>query len=72
MRQHKFNNNQNVKMHVIVILIGNPLYFNWDTMSSRLYEMSDFHLQLFQNIQQLALTSKIYGSSFFVGIVVSA
>jgi hypothetical protein len=40
-------------------LIGNPLSFNWDsTMSITLNKMSDFHRQLFQKIQQLALISK--------------
>ena len=39
-------------------LIGSPLYFNWDTMSITLNKMSDFHRQLFQKIQQLALISK--------------
>ena len=62
-RQHRDNNNQNVKMHVIVTLIGNPLFFNSDTMSNTLlYKMSDFHRQLFQNIKQgttIALTSKL-------------
>ena len=70
--QYRYNNNQNFNMHVIVTLIGNPLSFNWDAMSSTLYKMSDFHKQLFQNIQQFVLTSNIYGSSFFARIVVSA
>jgi hypothetical protein len=37
-------------------LIGNPLCFN--TMSITLNKMSDFHRQLFQKVQQLALISK--------------
>ena len=61
--KHRDNNNQNVNMHVIVTLIGNPLFFNSDTMSNTLlYKMSDFHRQLFQNIKQgttIALTSKL-------------
>ena len=61
--QHIDNNNQNVNMHAIVTLIGSLLCFNSDTMSSTLYKMFGFerHL-LIQNIQQLALSSKIYGS----------
>ena len=46
-------------MHVIVPLIGNPMSFNSDTMSCTLFKMSDIQRQLFQNLQQLALTSKI-------------
>ena len=39
-------------------LIGNPLSLNWDTMSVTLNKMFDFHRQLFQKIQKLALISK--------------
>ena len=70
--QYKVHNIQNVNMNAIVTLIGNTLSFKLDTMSSTLYKMSNFHRQLFQNIQHLALTSKIYGSSFFTRTVVSA
>ena len=45
-------------MYIIVTLIGNLMSLNWDTIFNTLYKMSDFHGQLFQNIQQLALTSK--------------
>jgi hypothetical protein len=39
-------------------LIDNPLSFTWDTMSITLNKLFDFHIQLFQKIQQLALISK--------------
>ena len=70
--QHKIHNNQNVNMHIIVTLIGN-LSFDWETVSSKLFiKMSNFHRQIFQNKQQLELTPKIYGSSFFVGTIIGA
>ena len=44
-------------MHVIVTLIGNLHFFNLDSMSNTLlYKMSNFHRQLFQNIQQATTT----------------
>ena len=43
--------------YVIVTIIGNPMSFSCDTMSSISYIMSDFHRQLFSKIQLLALTS---------------
>ena len=73
--QHRYNNNQNVNMHVIVTLIVNPLFFNSYNMSSTLlYKMSDFHRQLFENTQQTTTTCiniKVkYESSFFAGTVI--
>ena len=44
-------------MHVIVTLIGNPFFFNSDSMSNTLlYKMFDFHGHIFQNIQQATTT----------------
>ena len=40
------------------IVICNPLSFNWDNISITLNKMFDFHIQLFQKIQQVALISK--------------
>ena len=55
--QNRDNNNQNVNMHVIATLIGNPFFFNSDSMSTTLlYKMFDFQKQLFQNIQQVTAT----------------
>ena len=75
--QHRDNNNQNVNMNVIVTLIGNPLFFNSDNMSSTLlYKMSDFHRKLFQNIQQDTTTCiniKIkYGLTIFPKTTIDA
>ena len=41
------------------IVIGIPLYFNWDTMSITLNKMSDF-TEIFQKIKCLALISKLH------------
>ena len=54
-------------------LIGNPLSFNWDTMSITLNKMSNFHKQLFQkNTIASCIDIQIYWSSFFIGTNVSA
>ena len=63
-RKHRDNNNQNVNMHVIVTLIGNPLFLNLDSMSSTLLDkMFDFHkksyFKIYNKLQQLPLTSKL-------------
>ena len=51
-------------MHVIVTLIGNPLFLNLDSMSSTLLDkMFDFHkksyFKIYNKLQHLAFTSKL-------------